>query len=321
VSHASLPRGLKFSTLGARVLCDCQSDKNFSSTNCKHLFPISAHFSALDMAELWLCSPLGFGRPDEQFAIWSARDINPIFKLEVPSRWWVDLQPVECFSKLQKDDEVLELFGRIICQSLSIENNCIRKLEEGQDHRMYFFTNCRTMQVYCAHDSDEHDSLDILTLKSRIRQSAEDAGKADPRAYEDFTRKFFKGVRHYLAWECVFPEGIDMEALSPRDANAQVRVKQSLQKAKPAPVQTLKRDKDHPPPPPSEVHEPPSNDRKNGSIYVMGRLLGKGGFAICNEGENKSTGEKFALKIVKSQMSQEKMKQKVRLAIKCSSGN
>lgn len=273
------------------------------------------------MAELWLCSPLGFGRPDEQLSLWSAGDVNPSFKLEVSSRWWLDLQPVQCFSKFPKDDEVLKLLGKIICQFLSVENDCRRKLKEGQDHRMYFFTNCRTMQVYCAHDSDEHDSLDILTLKSRIRQSAEDAGKADPSTYEDFTKKFFKAVRHYLAWECVFPEGIDMEALSPRDANAQVRVKQSLQKTKPATVQTLKRDKDHPPPPPSEVHEPQSHDHRNGSVYVMGKLLGKGGFAICHEGENKSTGEKFALKIVKSQMSQEKMKQKVGLAIQCWSRN
>jgi hypothetical protein len=41
----------------------------------------------------------------------------------------------------------------------------------------------------------------------------------------------------------------------------------------------------------------------------MGRALGKGGFAICHEGE--SEGEQFALKIVKSHMSQDKMKQKV----------
>jgi len=102
-----------------------------------------------------------------------------------------------------------------------------------------------------------------------------------------------------------------MEALSPRDANAQVRVKQNLQKAKAAPVQALKREKDHPPPPPAEVIEPRSSDRENGAIYYTGRLLGKGGFAICYEGQLSGTKEKFALKIVKSHMPQKKMEQKV----------
>lgn len=121
----------------------------------------------------------------------------PTFKLDVPTSWWVDLQALNFPPKRQQDDEDPELFGRIICQSLSIKNNCIKELEEGQNHRMCFFTNCHTMQIYCAHDSDEHDSLDILTLKISIRQSAEEAGKADPRTYEDSTRKFFEGVRHY----------------------------------------------------------------------------------------------------------------------------
>jgi hypothetical protein len=110
-----------------------------------------------------------------------------------------------------------------------------------------------------------------------------------------------------------------MEALSPRDINAQVRVKQSSQKAKAAPTQTLKREKDHPPPPPSKVHEPPSNDQPQGLTYIIGRLLGKGGFAICYEGDNEDTGAKFALKIVKSHMPQEKMKQKVACQLHVSS--
>jgi hypothetical protein len=102
-----------------------------------------------------------------------------------------------------------------------------------------------------------------------------------------------------------------MEALSPRDANAQVKVKQTTQKAKVAPAQALKREKDHPPPPPSEVREPPSSDRKDGAVYYTGKLLGKGGFAICYEGELGGTRQKFALKMVKSHMPQKKMEQKV----------
>lgn len=100
-----------------------------------------------------------------------------------------------------------------------------------------------------------------------------------------------------------------MEALSPRDANIQVR-KQPAQKAK-QPAKVASKEKDHPPPPPSEVLEPPSFDRKDGAIYETGRPLGKGGFAICYEGKCRETKEVFALKVVKSHMPQKKMEQKV----------
>ena len=52
--------------------------------------------------------------------------------------------------------------------------------------------------------------------------------------------------------------------------------------------------------------------------FKTGRLLGKGGFAICYEGELKSKEKRsirkalFALKIVRSKMSQKKMEEKVR---------
>jgi len=81
--------------------------------------------------------------------------------------------------------------------------------------------------------------------------------------------------------------------------------------AKPAPAKQLPREKDHPPPPPEQVLEPPSSDRKHGAIYQTGRLLGKGGFAICYEGGLKGSSQKVAMKIVKSHMPQKKMEQKV----------
>lgn len=102
-----------------------------------------------------------------------------------------------------------------------------------------------------------------------------------------------------------------MEALSPRDVNAQIRPKQPPQKSKLAPAPSLKRAKDHPPPPPDEVYEPPSADRLDGAKYRMGKMLGKGGFAICHEGQLSKTKEVFAMKIVKSHMAQKKMEQKV----------
>lgn len=104
-----------------------------------------------------------------------------------------------------------------------------------------------------------------------------------------------------------------MEALSPRDANAHIRIKQqSQQKVKPPVAKLTGKEKDHPPPPPPEVQEPPSSDRPNGAIYETGKCLGQGGFAICYEGQLVGTKRRYALKIVKSHMPQKKMEQKVR---------
>ena len=104
-----------------------------------------------------------------------------------------------------------------------------------------------------------------------------------------------------------------MEALSPRDINARIRVKQQALKSKAQPqiAKLSQKEKDHPPPPPEEVREPPSSDRKNGAVYITGRLLGRGGFAICYEGQLAGTKQIYALKIVKSHMPQKKMEQKV----------
>ncbi|RNJ61313.1 Cell cycle serine/threonine-protein kinase cdc5/MSD2 [Verticillium nonalfalfae] len=101
--------------------------------------------------------------------------------------------------------------------------------------------------------------------------------------------------------------GPEMEALSPRDANAgrQMMMTTDL-KANPVPnpVAKLKaaQGKDHPPPPPDTVVEPPSSDRPDGAVYQVGKLLGKGGFAICHQGYLMPEKKKYALKIVKSQM-------------------
>lgn len=106
---------------------------------------------------------------------------------------------------------------------------------------------------------------------------------------------------------------IDLEALSPRDANAQRVPKPKTAavdaKARPAPTKSNK-DKEHPPPPPPEVPEPPAVDRPDGAVYQVGKMLGKGGFAICYTGQLVPTKQLYALKIVKSHMPA-KMEQKV----------
>ena len=110
--------------------------------------------------------------------------------------------------------------------------------------------------------------------------------------------------------------GVDLEALSPRDANAQRLPKTTNIKTKTAAQLRSAKEKEHPPPPPPEVIEPPSADRPNGATYQVGKLLGKGGFAICYHGQLQSTKQKFALKIVKSHMPS-KMEQKVCFALLC----
>lgn len=115
-----------------------------------------------------------------------------------------------------------------------------------------------------------------------------------------------------------------MAALSPLDINVNLKSKATAMIGKPekpalkpaAPKQAKSsREKDHPPPPPHHVIEPPSKGHPDGAKYETGRLLGKGGFAICHEARLKGTSEIYALKIVKSQMPQKKMEQKVRLHI------
>jgi len=210
------------------------------------------------------------------------------------------------------DGEVHQVLSAILYDALLARNHeCLRPISSFTSHELYVFTNCRVVQVYCFHNPTENLLLNTLAYIDREYLKAKQADKLRGETYEDFTKDSFKAVLPFLAWESIFPEGIDMEALSPSDANAQVKVKQATQDAKTAPAQALKREKDHPPPPPSEVREPPSSDRQDGAVYRTGRCLGKGWFAICYEGQLACTKQRFALKIVKSQMPQKKMEQKV----------
>ncbi|KAH8905501.1 Pkinase-domain-containing protein [Coniochaeta sp. PMI_546] len=101
-------------------------------------------------------------------------------------------------------------------------------------------------------------------------------------------------------------KGIDMEALSPRDANARrppaSEFKTAVTNKATAALKPNKEKDQHPLPPPPNVTEPPSTDRREGAVYQVGKLLGKGGFAICYEGKLAGTSKRYALKIVKSKM-------------------
>lgn len=102
-----------------------------------------------------------------------------------------------------------------------------------------------------------------------------------------------------------------MEALSPRSTNVPPRTKVTVKKAKTekenVPMQKTQTSKNHAPPPPPLVTEP----GEDGESYLTGAFLGKGGFAVCYEGKLKRNGRTFALKVVKSEMNQKKMAEKV----------
>lgn len=114
-----------------------------------------------------------------------------------------------------------------------------------------------------------------------------------------------------------------MEALSPRSANIPFKAKpmktkqQTEEEAKLAEAaKKAAKEKEYAPPPPDWVIQPPISRGGLAEKFWTGRLLGKGGFAICYEGELRSKKQGanktvFALKIVKAQMSQRKMEDKV----------
>ena len=105
-----------------------------------------------------------------------------------------------------------------------------------------------------------------------------------------------------------------MEVLSPRSTNVRPAKKTTIMKTKPAPEP-----KPIPKPtnpdriedewrPPSSVTEPGQEPE----IYMTGRKLGKGGFAVCFEGQSTKTNKIFALKVVKAKVEQKKMMEKFR---------
>ncbi|KAL8940109.1 MAG: hypothetical protein Q9216_002990 [Gyalolechia sp. 2 TL-2023] len=102
-------------------------------------------------------------------------------------------------------------------------------------------------------------------------------------------------------------------ALSPRSANIQMKPRISQKKVADQEVKLIK-PKDHASPPPSLVLQPPEKPGGLTVQYRVGRELGKGGFAICYEGQQRGLhgGKTYALKIVKASMAQKKMEEKFR---------
>ncbi|KAI0974266.1 hypothetical protein F4678DRAFT_369418 [Xylaria arbuscula] len=106
-------------------------------------------------------------------------------------------------------------------------------------------------------------------------------------------------------------QGPYTDALSPRDVNVQLpnRVTATAKPRVAVASKPPQKEKEPPLQPPTQVYEPPSTDRKDGAVYQVGKMLGKGGFAVCYEGQLPGHRKKYALKIVRSKMPS-KMEQK-----------
>ena len=114
-----------------------------------------------------------------------------------------------------------------------------------------------------------------------------------------------------------------MEALSPRSANIPTKSRSMKQKEvveedakKAEAAKKALKEKDYAPPPPEWVLQPPIAKGGLAEKFKTGQCLGKGGFAMCYEGElrGRKAGTEstvFALKVVKAKMSQRKMEEKV----------
>ncbi|KAL9598906.1 MAG: hypothetical protein Q9219_004171 [cf. Caloplaca sp. 3 TL-2023] len=102
-------------------------------------------------------------------------------------------------------------------------------------------------------------------------------------------------------------------ALSPRSVNIQMKQRTIQPKTTEQEVKFTK-PKDHASPPPSMVLQPPGSPGELTVQYRIGKELGKGGFAICYEGQQRGLhgGQTYALKIVKAFMAQKKMEEKFR---------
>ncbi|RMD40329.1 hypothetical protein DV735_g4810, partial [Chaetothyriales sp. CBS 134920] len=103
-----------------------------------------------------------------------------------------------------------------------------------------------------------------------------------------------------------------MEVLSPRSANLPSRPR-DMRKAK---IEAKPRAAEKPSNPDriDDTWCPPSIVPEAGTSekYLMGRKLGKGGFAVCFQAQSQSEGKIYALKVVKAKVEQRKMAEKFR---------
>lgn len=112
---------------------------------------------------------------------------------------------------------------------------------------------------------------------------------------------------------------MEVQVLSPRSANVPVKPRPDMQKSVKHVQQPIPQPKkDEKPANPDRIDDkwrPPVSVTEPGEsppTYLVGKKLGKGGFAVCFEGRTQTTGEVFALKVVKAKVEQKKMMEKFR---------
>ena len=134
---------------------------------------------------------------------------------------------------------------------------------------------------------------------------------------------FIRSLSNHSDGQLKLLRPVVMEALSPRSTNIPPKPKSMKQKEaadeeakKTEAAKRALKEKDYAPPPPEWVLQPPIAKGGLAEKFKTGRCLGKGGFAMCYEGElrGKRNGVEtrvFALKVVKAKMNQRKMEEKV----------
>lgn len=125
----------------------------------------------------------------------------------------------------------------------------------------------------------------------------------------------------WSSYHCILRASSEMEALSPRSSNVQVKPRTSKERAFAAKKAAADREareskeRNFAPSPPEWIIQPPQNEDTLSEKYKTGQFLGKGGFAICYEGELQPRGGRppttYALKIVRANLSQKKLEDKV----------
>ena len=108
-----------------------------------------------------------------------------------------------------------------------------------------------------------------------------------------------------------------MEPLSPRAVNIQTKPRTTTKaNCDPVKAQGPSKAKDPVPKPPPLVIQPPAGHGMLSDKYKIGNHLGKGGFAVCYEGELQcqkynAQDRIYALKTVPAKMNNSKMEEKV----------
>lgn len=229
-----------------------------------------------------------------------------------------------------RDLPALELLSRTNPAAATILQT--RLLEDILNHA----SNCPTI-------SDRYPANSLASTAEECEESSYDSDKSIVESIvttSDSDNNFYGPPAHASAEQVdtnieylmqIFPrllaaEETAMDPLSPRNTNAMISsvarkstTKQDaadVAKARLAAAQKAQKEKDHAPAPPPMVYQPEGPSGEPAEKYRTGRLLGKGGFAICHEGELRGKrygprGYKFALKIVRTEMSQKRMQEKV----------